>query len=84
MACHDCFNELGLSRFLKEEHPVDAESDDALRAKKTLRFSKGHNGGIQPSFYGGAAFDSSLVRNNARAYANAVSMLRSQSRTEKH
>ena len=83
IACKFCREQYGLSQFLKEEYPVD-EFEDMLHGMKTLwkSLSSGYKGDLEPSFYGGAAFNSKLVRNDSRSDIKAQSMLHSQSRAE--
>ena len=85
VACKKCRNKYGINVFLREEHPVD-DRCDTLRAEKTLKVSTATKDytHLEPSFYGGAAFDATLSKGSARIWMKAIATIRSQSTAEKH
>ena len=81
LACNHCRNEYGLNLFLREESPVE-DCTDSFCADKTLTVSSLKF--IKPSFYGGPAFNSKLVRSSAQVHYKATRLLRTQERAERH
>ena len=83
MACRKCRWIYGIHLFLESESPVDDDAD-FLNLSKTLKMSYNSDTSskLDPDFYGGPAFDATLVKARARDIFKANSMLRAQSVAE--
>jgi len=83
VACRSCRIRYGGFLFLQGEAQVDTK-EDILRLEKAFGFQTNMGGDtIAPSFYGGAVFNSKLVRGKARNYSVARSLLCAQSTAER-
>ena len=83
-ACVRCRERYGMHAFLENESPVDADSDitDIPKTFKKTRENYSYSPTLHPSFYGGPAFDATLVKSRARNLYEARSMLKAQSAAE--